>query len=345
MEAVSIEKLNQNLSTLLFLGRIIKRVHVERFLIPFRRLQQLKLVIPFSAQGEIFEAYQWEKFVTQHLPELLTFNFNFAFGRFDQTILDQYRHPFWLDKHWYVASNSDYSSLLTVPYFVSTSTDCSCLPMSPELTTLPIDQHQIFYDRVTSLRYDSDRCKLPHRYNYVEKLFIESPYVEENILDLSKVQSLNIDASQWSFRALALLIKRSMPLVNCLTLTCTYQDFPNVSLEQIRRLWLPEFGHVKDYHLLPWHKVFPCVERLSVSIHSKKQIPFLIDHFKSMVSGHFNIDMALMNRNKPIHMTHQWLVKHTDRLREDINKNFVCEINRRYIFTVDIWIGETSSNA
>ncbi|CAF1344652.1 unnamed protein product [Adineta ricciae] len=325
-------------------GRTIKRVHVEHFLLPFRCLRNLEMIFPFSVQSQIYEANRWEEFLPKHLPNLSTFNFSFGCHHFEESLIDQYRHSFWLDKHWYVACDPFYSSFFTVPHFLPTSWHCSSLRISSKLTTLPLEQHYLAFDRVTKLTYDSNQCKESSKFKFIEKLFLEIPYVEENIFNFSKVRTLVVRAPQWSFRKLTLLIKQSMPSVIYLTLNCTYQDVPNVSLEQIRTLHLTQFGRVQNYHLFPWNKVFPCIERLFVVINSKKQIPILIDHFKTMVCGHFSIDMAFIGRNKSIQMSLEWLIKHTNRLRNDTNKNFICEINHQYYFSVDIWIGETNND-
>jgi hypothetical protein len=70
------------------------------------------------AARQFFDAYRWEIFIVEHLPQLFTLNFKFFSWNIDQNIIDQYRcPPFWLDKHWYVTCDSSQSFLFTVPYF------------------------------------------------------------------------------------------------------------------------------------------------------------------------------------------------------------------------------------
>jgi hypothetical protein len=299
-----------------------------------------------GAEHQFFDAYRWEIFIVEHLPQLLTFNFKFFSLNIDQNIIDQYRRPFWLDKHWYVACDASQSSLFTVPYFAPSSINHSFAPISPDYTTLPIEQHFVFYDCVTQLKFDSDQSsKLPYRYNYVKKFILDSVYIHENVLDLSKVQSFIVNTSEWSFFKILKLIKKSMPSVNYLSLNCTYpimrcQHFPNISLEQVRILCLPQYGRFEGNDLFNWSRLFPCIERLIASINSKSQIRFLINQFKNMISGFFVIDSYHIDTNKQIKITRQWLEKHIDRFREKNTKNFICQINNRFSFSLCLWIGE-----
>jgi hypothetical protein len=196
----------------------------------------LELIILFCGEGQFVDAYRWERFIIENFPRLLTFNFKFSSWQMDRNVIDQYRRSFWLDKHWYVAYDAGQSFLFTVPYFASSSIHYSSDPISPDCTTLPIEQHFIFYDCVTQLIFDSDsdsdQCKLPYRYNYVKKLFLDSVFIDENVLDLSKVQSFIVNTSEWSFEKIVTLIKEAMPSVNYLSLNCTYpyMNYQNISL-------------------------------------------------------------------------------------------------------------------
>jgi len=321
------------------------RVHLEQFLASLQRLRRLELVISNGAEHQLLDAYQWEIFIIKNLPRLLTFNFKFFCSNIDRNVVDQYRRPFWLDKHWYVALDSSHSFLFTVPYFAPSSINNSLAPISPDSTTLPIEHHRVFYDRVTELRFEPGRYKLPYRYNHVKTFILDSPYIHENVLDLSKVQSFIINTSEWSFYMIVTLIKEAMPSVNYLSLNCTYpslryQYFRNIPLEQIRILSLPQYGKFEGNDPFNWSPIFPSVERLIVTINSKNQIPFLIDQFKNMISGFFYIDPAQIDINRQIQITRQWLKKHTYRLKGENINNFICRINNQYYFSLCLWIGE-----
>ncbi|CAF4713517.1 unnamed protein product, partial [Rotaria sp. Silwood2] len=46
--------------------------------------------------------------------------------------------------------------------------------------------------------YESNQTKLPYRYNYVKELILDDPYMHDNIVYLSKIQSLIVNTSDWS---------------------------------------------------------------------------------------------------------------------------------------------------
>ncbi|CAM4775390.1 unnamed protein product [Rotaria magnacalcarata] len=325
--------------------QVITRAHIERFLVSFHRLRQLELVVTIGADPPFVDAYQWERFIVEYLPQLITFYFKFSSLYINQNILNQFRSSFWLNKRWVVACNLDGRCLFTVPHFAPTSMSNACAPVSSECTTLPVEEHIVLYDRVTQLVYESDHWNLPYRYNHVKKLFLDDPYMQENIVDLSQVQSLYVNTSDWSLYMILTLIKEDMSSVNYLSLNCTYtnidyQDFPNISLPQIQMLCLPKYGQYLDNDRLHLTQFFPCVERLKVSINSKHQIPFLIDHFKNILSGFFYVNPSEYDGIKRIRMTRQWLKKQTDRLRGSNRDNFICQIDDKCFFRVSIWIGD-----
>jgi hypothetical protein len=115
------------------------QVHLERFLAPLEHLRRLELITLYCDGGQFVDAYRWERFIIKHFPGLLTFNFKFSSWQTDRNVIDQYRRPFWLDKHWYVAYDSGQSFLFTVPYFAPSSINHSSDPISPDCTTLPIE--------------------------------------------------------------------------------------------------------------------------------------------------------------------------------------------------------------
>ncbi|CAF4734115.1 unnamed protein product [Rotaria sp. Silwood1] len=146
------------------------------------------------------------------------------------------------------------------------------------------------------------RKQLPYRYNHVKELILNDPYMHENIVDLSKVQSLTVNTSDWPLYKIVTLIKRVIPCVNYLCLNCIhpklqYKTFPNLSLPQIQILSLLQYGQFIGNDTFNWSKLFPCIERLIASINSKRQISSLIDHFKNMISAFFSIDHNHIDMN------------------------------------------------
>ncbi|CAF1256343.1 unnamed protein product [Rotaria sordida] len=297
----------------------------------------LSINAPFEYR--LLNANRWEKFIIEHLPKLTNFDFKFFSGNINHKVLNRYRSSFWLNKHWYVAFNSNLSLIFTVPYFAPTSINDSCEPISSNCTTLPIEQHYIFYDRITALTYELDKWNLPYRYNNIKELTFNDPYMHENIVNLSKVESFIVNTSDWLLDKIIILIKEEMPSVNYLRLNCTqpnvkYKYFTGISLPQIRTLSLPEYGRCKGKVKFYWWKLFPRVERLIVSINSKKQIPFLIDHFNKMISGFFVIYNDYLDMYDQIKITSQWLKKNTCRLKRKNEDEFVCQINDQFGFSL-----------
>ena len=225
----------------------------------------------------------------------------------------------------------------TVPHFVRSSMNYSFDSITPKDTTLPIEQHVIFYDCVKVLELDEDRYELPYCYNYVQKLILNNVvFNHENVLDLSKVKSFVVKTSEWPFEKLVKLIKKSMPSVNYLSLHCTYtkMNYQNISLEQIRTLCLPQYGESYSNGRFNWSRVFPLIERLIATINSKSQIEFLIHQFKNINSGFFTLDTCYFD--KKIKITRQWLEKQLQ------HSDFICQIEDRYAFLLSLWIGENN---
>ncbi|CAF1503212.1 unnamed protein product [Adineta steineri] len=326
-------------------GHKIMRSYVERFLAPLQRLRRLELVIPSLAEHSFLDAGQWERFLSSHLSRLSTFNFIISSWSSGTNIIDQYRRPFWLNRHWYVACNDDHSSLLTVPYFASTLINNPSVPLSPNCTTLPIEQHHIFYDCVTDFTFDSDECKLLSGYNYVKNLVLQCSYIEDNVVDLSQVQSFIVSTPEWSLYKIITLIKEEMPAVNSLTLDyayprVSYQCLENISLKQVKKLCLPEYRNFEGIKPFDWSQLFPCVERLHISINSKSQIKCLLNQFRNLISGYFYVGFGHQDRNKSIQITRSWIQKQIACSKGKITKNFTYRIDNQFSFSLCLWIGE-----
>ncbi|CAF1177792.1 unnamed protein product [Rotaria sordida] len=301
----------------------------------------LSINAPF--EDRLLNANRWEKFIIEYLPKLKNFNFKFFSRNINYKVLNRYRSSFWLNKHWYVAFDLNLLLLFTVPYFAPTSMNDSSEPISSNCTTLPIEQHYIFYDRITALTYELDKWNLSYRYNNINELTFNNPYMYENIGNLSKVKSFIVNTSDWLLDKIIILIKEEMPSVNYLRLNCIqsnikYKFFSRISLPQIRTLALPQYGRCREKIKFYWWKLFPCVERLIVSINSKKQIPFLIDHFTKMISGFFVIHNDYFNMYDRIKITSQWLKQNTCRLKRKNEDEFVCQIIDQFGFSLALWI-------
>ena len=132
----------------------------------------------------------------------------------------------------------DFSGLFTVPFFAPTSIHHSLVPVSADLTILPLN----------------------------------SPSINERVLDLAKVQSLLVNNSEWSLSMIVELLKESMSNVNFRSLNGNYTGrhdrvVPTLSLPEILTLDVARYG------LIPSEDLFPCMERLIVKVDTKRPIP------------------------------------------------------------------------
>ena len=321
------------------------RADLERFLCLMPELRRLELVMNSSVEQDYFDANRWEIFVLQQLPRLLKFDFHFSSPHIDEQILDPYRASFWLDRHWYVAYDPHRSHLFTVPHFLPTSNDHASPPISANCTTLPLHQHQLFYDRVTEFTLKSDRLSSPFRYHQIQQLSVDCPLTLLNRFDLSSVRSLRVNISYWPLHEMLSFVQQTMPSLRSLILNCSCADLsdqplPKISLTQVRTLSLPQYGHLKGKDSFQWSTVFPHVERLVVSINSKRQLAGLLEHFKTMVSAFFFLEPRYIAPKKQIEVTRQWLEKHLSRSQERSAKNFTYEMNNLYSFSLSLWIGD-----
>ncbi|UJR32740.1 hypothetical protein I4U23_020199 [Adineta vaga] len=323
----------------------IERSHLEQFLVPLQYLKDLEVIIPSPGKLQLVDAYQWELFIINHLPRLKTFNFKFFILLLDLHILNQFRRPFWIDREWYVACDFHQSFLFSVPYFAPTSVEHSRESIPFDHTTLPIEQYRILDNRITELIFSSERNKSHHHYNNIDKLKIYGHHIQKNALDLSKVQSFIVNSPEWSLERIMKLIKQAMPSVNYLSLICAYpRHCPCTNLNQIRTLVFPRYGELFDNDSIDWSGFFPRVERLTACITSKKQIPFFIDQFKNLISGHFFAVPNDCDKKKRIKVTHSWLTKHIQRLNGKKMNNFTCDIYNSYFFTLSLWINDANNH-
>ncbi|CAF4351278.1 unnamed protein product, partial [Rotaria sordida] len=90
---------------------------------------------------------------------------------------------------WYVEYNTDDFILYTIPRFVPRTTKHSLLSILPHSTTLPVEQHSIYYDQINELELDSND-KSSYRYTNVQRLILSITKINENIIDLSKIEYL-----------------------------------------------------------------------------------------------------------------------------------------------------------
>jgi hypothetical protein len=141
-----------------------------------------------------------------------------------------------------------------------------------------------------------------------------------------------------------------MPAVNCLTLNyayprVSYQCLENISLEQVRNLCLRQYGNCEGIKPFNWSQLFPCVERLHISINSKSHIQCLLNQFNNLISGYFYRSLTDRNRNKSIEITYSWLEKRISSRKGKTISNFNYQIDSQFSFSLCLWINRVSEKS
>ena len=306
------------------------------------------LITLTDGENDLLDADRWKVFLEVHLPRLISFNFKFHCSRIDADVLERFR-----TSPWFVACDPNFSCLFTVPFFAPTSTHHPLPPVSADLTTLPLHQHHLFSDRITQLVFDSGDGRIRDRYNHIQQLTLNSPFINERVLDLAKVQSLIVNNSEWSLYVIAELLKESMPNVNYLSLNGNYTGrhyrvFPAISLPQIRTLDMARYEIIPREDLFNWSHLFPCMERLIVRVDTKRQIPLIVDQFEQVWSITFQLSPSSTvgpegQSEREFHITSEWLIKTSLRFGKKRNHNFTCQTTTHdgQIRALHLWIGDS----
>ena len=152
--------------------------------------------------NDLLDVDRWKLLFEVHLPQLISFNFQFHCSHIYADVLEGF-----LTSPWFVACDTNFSCHFTVLFFASTLIHYPLVPVAADLTTL----------------------------------LLNSPSINERVLDLAKVQSLIVNNSDWSLSMIVELLKESMSTVNYLSLNGNYSGrhnrvFPTISLPQIRIL-------------------------------------------------------------------------------------------------------------
>jgi hypothetical protein len=299
----------------------------------------------------LYSAYQWERFIIDQLPSLSTFNFKFQFRCIsldEEIVLAPFRASFWLNdsRHWYVACDRRYSLIFTVPRFAPDAIVHPYVPVRPNTTTVPIEQHKIFYDHIIELMLTSDSESL-YQYGQVKVLTLLSFNIDDKMIDLCQVQCLSVQISQrWSLQELIQFIKQSMPCLHSLKLDSAFSiesSAPVVPLAQIRTLYLSYFASFLENNDIDLSRFFPHVERLTTTVNTRCQMALLIDRFEHLSSCSFyvvNCQIGVKKKLREPPVTREWLVNNTRRLAKKRNNNFTCRFDRRHLFWLHLWISD-----
>ncbi|CAF0767871.1 unnamed protein product [Rotaria sordida] len=248
---------------------------------------------------------------------------------------------------WYVEYNTDDFILYTIPRFVPRTTKHSLLSILPHSTTLPVEQYSIYYDQINELELDSND-KSSYRYTNVQRLILSITKINENIIDLSKVEYLCVKSLSWPLKKLFQIIKTSMTSLYHLKIDFSFsmiQLSDNIyPLEQIRIIDLPQFSCSFKNDNIDLSSLFPCIERLTIGINSLHQMTDIIDRFMHLSSGSFHIMNDHTDINYILTETdtiYKWLIEKTNRLAR--NRSFTYRLDSRSDIWIHLWISSEST--
>jgi hypothetical protein len=231
-----------------------------------------------------------------------------------------------------------------VPRFAPHAIVYPHVPILPNTTTVPIEQHAIFYDHITELTVSSESESL-YRYGQVKVLTLLSFNIDKKMIDLCQVQYLSVQIPQrWSWHELIQFIKQSMPHLHSLKLDSAFyieSSAPVVPLAQIRTLYLSYFASLLGNNIIDLSCFFPHVERLTAPVNTRRQMALLIDRFEHLSSSSFYVVNCQVGAKKNLcepPVTREWLVNNTRRLARRSNNSFTCRFDRRHLFWLHLWI-------
>ena len=91
---------------------------------------------------------------------------------------------------------------------------------------------------------------------------------------------------------------------------------------------------------------FPCVQRLIISLNTRRQMTILIDRFKHLSSTSFFVKNCQINTAENLRepqVTREWFIENTHRLSR--NHNFICQIDYQYRSWIHLWIGDCENRS
>jgi len=306
-------------------------------------LQHLELIVSSGGSVNLLEGNQWELFINQYLPFLSIFNFKFKLIPIDRekytekNVLAPFHSPFWLNRNpaWYIGYNINDLILYTISHFVPRTIKHS---NPSDSTTLPVEEYSIYYNQINELELDSNG-KSSYRYSHIQRLILSIAMIDENVIDLSKVEYLCVRSSSWSLKKLFQIIKKAMTHLYHLEIQyniSTIHLCDVTPLEQIRILNLPGSRNADNIDL---SSLFPCVEYLTIGLSHIDQMAHLIDRLRHLSSASFQI----INGSDTIDHTftepdtiRKWLREKSNRLAT--NNNFTCRLDSQSDVWIHLWI-------
>ena len=243
-----------------------------------------------------------------------------------------------------MAYNRQKYLLYTVPRFAPQATIHTDVSILPDATTVPIEQHKIFYNQIIELLLSSDNESL-FQYSQVKMLTLLTLNISEKMIDLRQVQYLTVRLSeQWSLHELIQLIAQSMPRLHSLKLDSVVSvksSAPLIHLTQIRTLYLSYFASLLEGNDIDLSRFFPHVERLTTTVNTRRQMALLIDRFQYLSSASFYVVNCQIGAKKKLReppVTREWLINNTHRLGKKSNQSFTCRFDHQHIYWLHLWI-------
>ena len=333
----------------------ISQNSMQEFLLRMPSLRHVELIVNEHGHHSLCDGYQWEIFIGNQLKMLTKFDFHFTLAWYqthdwvsESIILAPFRTSFWIkqERQWFVAYNRQSRSLFTVPRFAPTKGLFLSESMLSYTTTIPKEQYDLFYDRIHEFSLDNMRTST-FCYKNIQKLSLSNADVDYQKLDLSKVEVLTVQISNWTLEMLIEFIHRLMPMLSHLIITSSVSwkvsppQANQLSLANIRTLDLSQYSSFSDDEKLGWTEFFPSVQRLIISLNTRRQMTILIDRLECLSSASFfvrNCQTGTIETLREPQVTREWIIKHTHRL--SINHNFICQTDYQYRSWIHLWIGD-----
>jgi hypothetical protein len=323
----------------------MSRVQLEELLSSIPRLKRLELEIPVYI--DLIDGYQWEMFLSQHLANLVTFDFKFDINKRNDNSIPQntFRSSYWLNgKRWIVVFDPIDFSFYTVPRFARKNIH---FPNNHSRST--DDQLPSFDYYVTCLHLSNisdERSFKKYHYMHVHEITlsscISSDWMERlvSIVIFDRVEELNIGRNQ--LMQILIQTKPVMPrlqrlIVSCHSLsTLGKNQTKGFIFEQIRSLRFYDTDCTVD-ESESLCCLFPNLEHLEIYLkHRLGMLPYLerLEHLCTAACELKRATQGQHHRKRPTeNVTHEWFVKNVPRWR--ITNNFTCETTKAHVY---LWI-------
>lgn len=248
------------------------------------------------------------------------------FNRLENEILTSFSNSFWQEtKKWYVVITTHY--ICTVSCF-----NDQLLPSAVSLRLSTSPDHRWFYKKIKQMKIDSNHSLVDlHQFPNLEQLEFSDGNIPVSILEHTHLRHL-IFHQPIDPTILNQIIKHHSHIDH---LTLVQNDFQHLlPWKSIRYLYFHSsvvFKHRTKIKELS--HVFPSIRRLLIHLHSPKTIAQIIDSFRCLENGIFELREASKS------ISPEWLSENT-RLNNDVY-SFTCRNDSKRFL---VWISNTVSS-